>query len=221
MTQSGLLRTPVQSRAQKTRAGLVEAAKLEFSERGYAVTTAKSIAERASVGTGTFYHYFPDKDAVLREITVERVQSLLDETAELADVPVLPGTPSELVQHAEQRLRTLVELYIRYHRADRGLHAVISERRLCDPDLDAIMTGSEREAVLRVEKTLALWQREEDCGAAAFMMFSLLEGAVHAHVLGHPLLSDERFIDGLVSALTRIGMPHRLMQRAVSLAFDE
>jgi hypothetical protein len=40
-------------------------------------------------------------------------------------------------------------------------------------------------------------------------------------VLGHPLLPDERFSAGLVSALLRIGMPNRLLQRAFSLAFDK
>ena len=61
------IRVPTQARAQRTRAALVAAAQNEFSEHGYAKTTAKRIAKAAGVSTGSFYQYFTDKDAVVRE----------------------------------------------------------------------------------------------------------------------------------------------------------
>jgi AcrR family transcriptional regulator len=199
------LRTPLQSRSQKTRAAIVSAARREFEERGYAPSTAKSIAERASVGTGTFYHYFPDKDSVLREITRERAEYLLEESKALSRAP-LGQEARALEAEARHRFRKLVDLYVAYHRADRGLHAVITERRLCDPELDAIMAASEREAVSRLTVSLERWGFDGDAPAAAFMMFSLLEGAVHAHVLGQAMVPDDRFAEGLVKALLRIGL---------------
>jgi AcrR family transcriptional regulator len=199
----------VQPRAQKTRASLLAAARREFSEHGYAMTTAKSIAERAAVGTGTFYHYFPDKDAVLREITAERVQSLLDEAVPLSAPPPATQQPTELLHDARQRLEKLVEIYVRYHRLERGLHAVLTERRLCDPELDGIMGASEREAVRRFAAALVRWGHDGDSEATAFMLFSLLEGAVHGHVLGQAMLPDERFSEGLVRAMLSIGLSFR------------
>jgi AcrR family transcriptional regulator len=201
------LRVPVQSRSQKTRAAVIDAAMQEFSERGYAITTAKSIAERAQVGTGTFYFYFPDKDAVLREIAAERVRWMLDRSAAIG----APPSGEDVSSDARERLRRLTLLYLDYHREDRGLLAVITERRLCDPAVDAIMADSEREAVRRFSSVLTLWGYEGDADVPAYMMFSLLEGAVHGHVLSQPLLSDETFVAGLVEGLLRLAAPIPLM----------
>jgi AcrR family transcriptional regulator len=198
------LRVPVQPRSQRTRAALVEAASREFSERGYASATAKSIAERARVGTGTFYHYFPDKDAVLHEIATERVAYLLRRSSPLASTP-LPG--DDPLAAAAARLTEVVERSIEYHRSDRGLHTVIAERRLCDPALEAILAASEREAAQQFETSLSLSGYEGDTETAALMMFSLLEGAVHGHVLTQAVVSESRFVSGLVEALIRIGYP--------------
>ena len=43
------------------------------------------------------------------------------------------------------------------------------------------------------------------------MMFMLLEGAVHAHVLSQPVMNDERFIASLGEALLRIALPSSLV----------
>lgn len=212
---SDALRVPVQSRSQKTRMALVAAASDEFGERGYAITTAKSIADRAQVGTGTFYHYFPDKDAALREISAERVQYLL---AESLAIGAAPPSDKDLLPDARCRLRKLALLYLDYHRADRGLHAVITERRLCDPAMDAIMVESEREAVRRFSAVLARWGHDRDLEVTAFMMFSLLEGAVHGHVLSQPILSNEAFIEGLVEGLLRMAIPGKVTLAAPTRA---
>jgi AcrR family transcriptional regulator len=208
------LRVPVQSRSQKTRAAVISAAMQEFSERGYAITTAKSIAERAQLGTGTFYFYFPDKDAVLREIAAERVRWMLERSAAIA----APPSGGDLPADARERLRRLALLYLDYHRADRGLHSVITERRLCDPAVDAIMAESEREAVRRLSAVLVRWGYEGEAEVPAYMMFSLLEGAVHGHVLSQPLLSDEAFTAGLVDGLLRIATPGTIPPPSARLA---
>jgi len=208
------LRIPLQSRSLKTRAALIRAAGKEFSRHGYAEATAKSIASAAKVGTGTFYHYFPDKDAALREICQARVAYLLDESAAMESAPSCEPTLAEFVRDGRSRLTRLVELYVEHHRADRGLHRVLTERRLCDPELDAIMVASEREAVRRFATVLALWGHDGDIETSAFMLFSLLEGAVHGHVLGAPVVSDDRFVRGLVEAMLRIALPSHFVQTA-------
>ncbi len=208
------LRVPLQSRSHKTRAALVRAAGKEFSRHGYADATAKSIAAAAKVGTGTFYHYFPDKDAALREICRARVAYLLDESAAIESAPVCEPTLAEFARDGRFRLTRLVELYVDYHRADSGLHRVLTERRLCDAELDAIMMASEKEAVRRFAAVLVLWGHDGDVETTAFMLFSLLEGAVHAHVLGSPVVSDDRFVRGLVEAMLRIALPSQAVQTA-------
>lgn len=52
----------------RTRKRLLAAAEIEFGQNGYAGTTVASITNRAKVGQGTFYLYFPSKEDALREL---------------------------------------------------------------------------------------------------------------------------------------------------------
>ena len=208
------LRVPVQARSVRTRGDLIAAARQEFAAQGYALTTAKTIAARAQVGTGTFYHYFPDKDALLRVIVAERVETLEGSLTSHELEVSLEGRDAR-IQLAElrRRIRRDIDSYVEYHRAERGLHAVISERRLCDPQIDAIMRAVEQRGMRRTAASLTRWGFRGDARAAAFMIFSLLDGAVHNHVLGQPSLSDARFVEALGEAILHIGMPpQRLLE---------
>lgn len=213
----GQLRIPVQTRSLRTRAQIVEAARDEFGERGYALTTTRSIAERARVATGTFYHYFPDKDAVLREITAERVDALEQRiSANRLSEQLQTG---EALRELRGRIRADVRAYLDYHRRDRGLHAVITERRLVDAELDAIMSTAERRGMRKTADALRRWGFAGDPQATALMIFSLLDGAVHNQVLSHgpagPVnesVSDARFMDALVEAILRIGASPAMMR---------
>ena len=54
-----------------TRAALLEAARTEFEQQGYARTTIAGIAERAQVGRATFYVYFASKGAVFAVLAAD------------------------------------------------------------------------------------------------------------------------------------------------------
>jgi AcrR family transcriptional regulator len=202
------LRAPIQLRAQRTRAALLEAAEREFAERGYAQATARSIAERAGVATGSFYQYFADKDAALRELAQARFGQL---AARISALDTSKGTAGDVAQPARARasVHAIVAEVLAYHRCDRGLHAVLAERRLTDPELDAITDAAERRFVRDVEQRLAHWGCGGDLKAQAFMIFGLIEGAIHSHVLGTRMISDRRFVDALtesVLTLVRAGI---------------
>jgi AcrR family transcriptional regulator len=204
MDRERRLREPIQARAQKTRAALLAAAEREFSESGYAGTTAKSIASRANVATGSFYQYFHDKDAALHELARARTSGLT------ARVRSLRHAHRDTVA-ALAALRGIIEAVLDYHRSDVGLHAVLSERRHADPKLDAIERASERSFVAHIAASLDDFRYGGDRKALAFVIFALIEGAVHSHVLGTRMLSDRRFTAALIDAvvtLVRAGLPN-------------
>src|SRR5438270_12249753 len=60
-----------------TRARIVEAARFLFWEKGYAATGLAELLARAGANSGSFYHFFESKDAVLREV-LETYRDLLD-----------------------------------------------------------------------------------------------------------------------------------------------
>jgi AcrR family transcriptional regulator len=62
-------------RRERTKAanrGAILAAALEvFAELGYGATSVRDIVRRTALASGTFYNYFPDKDAVFRALVEE------------------------------------------------------------------------------------------------------------------------------------------------------
>jgi AcrR family transcriptional regulator len=73
-------------RRAETLNRIVTAAMQLFGERGYSETTVEDITEAADVGKGTFFNYFPTKDAVLMAIFEALRQRFADYEARAGDV---------------------------------------------------------------------------------------------------------------------------------------
>ncbi|HWB79902.1 MAG TPA: TetR/AcrR family transcriptional regulator [Nannocystaceae bacterium] len=201
------VRVPSQERAQRTRDALLRAGDREFATRGYAATTAKSIADRAKVATGSFYQYFTSKDTLLRELAARRLSTVASRALALLEVEPPKGAKLEVV--AREQLRAVVEIVMDLHREDPAMHAVLTERRHADTELDALWRTAEREIVQRLAALVERWGSAKDPLAQAFVLFGMVEGSVHAHVLGEAMVSDERFVAALVDALSTIARPQR------------
>jgi AcrR family transcriptional regulator len=74
----------------ETRQGLLHAAQALFQEQGYRATTVEEITERADVSKGTFFNYFPSKDALLEELSLWRMGQLRAALDPDAGAPVSP-----------------------------------------------------------------------------------------------------------------------------------
>jgi AcrR family transcriptional regulator len=66
---------PLRADAERNRQRLLAAARDVFAARGLEVTLDE-IARHAGVGTGTAYRRFPNKDALIEELMVERIGEL-------------------------------------------------------------------------------------------------------------------------------------------------
>ncbi len=192
-------RTPTQARATRTRQTLLEAAAIDFSERGYAGTTARSIAQRAEAATGSFYQYFNDKDEVLHEIYALRRARIREAAQALLETMPTHEAPSK--ERTRQALSAIVQLVFDLHREDPKLHAVITEREHADERMRAQTHQALGELVKAAASMLTHLGYPGDVLARAFLIVSLIEGSVHAHVLGEPVVSDRRFKKDLVEAL--------------------
>ncbi len=78
MTLSELSRR--ERKKEATRRRIFESAISLFRERGFEATTVDEITEQADVGRGTFFNYFPRKEAVLAHLSEARV-ALAEENA--------------------------------------------------------------------------------------------------------------------------------------------
>ncbi len=198
------VRVPVQRRALRTRAAILEAARAEFSLRGYTSATSKTIASRAGVSVGSLYQYFSDKDQILAEIAQRRSDEISEQT--LSALGTADGPPQS-EQELRGRLSGVLEVVVRQHRDDRGLHAVLTERRHADECLEAIITRFERSLVEAGASRLESWGYSGEALALAFVLFSMIEGSVHAHILGGAVVSDELLNATLLDALVRVLEP--------------
>lgn len=68
--RTGALNAPVlvQGKGPATRARLVESARYLFWDRGFAGTSMADLLDHAKVNSGSFYHFFESKEALLREV---------------------------------------------------------------------------------------------------------------------------------------------------------
>lgn len=183
---------PRQQRAIRKRNALLAAAFDEFSGKGFEATTAKSIAERAGVATGTFYQYFHNKDDALREVTRRRFDELH------AHIQV-PETRLRLASNKNSDIRDVFRQALGFvydfHQQESGLHEVLEYRRRVDPALEALMNDGETVLMERVRAFVARYVRD-DIETTAFCLFAMAEGMVHRHVFqGHQQVKREALIE--------------------------
>ena len=69
-------RTAPQHPSGSTRDRIVEAGRYLFWEKGYAATGLAEILDRADANSGSFYHFFESKDALLRAVLELYVEAL-------------------------------------------------------------------------------------------------------------------------------------------------
>jgi len=84
-----------------TRAALLEAARVEFAERGYEKATVRRIAERAGVDAAMVNHWFGGKESLFT--------AALDLPVNPAEIlnEVLPGDPERLGERIVERFLTV------------------------------------------------------------------------------------------------------------------
>jgi AcrR family transcriptional regulator len=92
-------------RRSETQQRIVAAALQLFSTHGYVETTVEQITEAADVGKGTFFNYFPTKDALLMAI----FESVSEQFASLrANISSSQDVRASLTEFAHALLRTVV-----------------------------------------------------------------------------------------------------------------
>lgn len=133
-------RKPSQRRSQQTVTAILDAAARVFAERGFEAGTTNHVAQRAGVGVGSLYEYFPNKDAMV----VALVERELDRERERLLALLAPATtPARLAEQLRAFVETLVELHARQP----ALHRILFDQADHPPAAHA--------CVLRFEEALA------------------------------------------------------------------
>ncbi len=105
----------VERKRAQNRDALVAAARELFASKGFEATTIAEIAEAADLGFGTFYRYFPDKEAILAAVL---------DAGQLEIEAVLRHPENDSLPPAEA-LRGLTARFARAARLNRHLIALV------------------------------------------------------------------------------------------------
>ena len=82
------------------RAALIDAARAVFGELGYQGVAVRDIVRRTGLASGTFYNYFPDKEAVFRAVVAETGAAVRRRVrAARASARGFPESVARFVQH--------------------------------------------------------------------------------------------------------------------------
>lgn len=117
--------TPVTERGRATRRALLDAAEAVFEEFTYDRAAVSEITRRAGVAQGTFYVYFPDKEAAF----VELVRDLNHD---------LRRTIAEAVEGISDRLemeRVGLRVFFDYITEHRALYKLVREAEFVDEEV--------------------------------------------------------------------------------------
>lgn len=197
-------KTPVQPRGHETRQRILDAAARVFAAHGYSAGTTNRIAEAAAMSVGSLYQYFPNKDAILVELSREH---LLTSAASVAALLNDDGTTS-----LESRIRDSVDAMVQAHVGDQRLHQVLFEQAPRPPDLlEELYTA---EAAL-IEQIAALLEADPDVEVAdallaARIVATAVESLVHRLVAQvHTDIDTDRFTDEVVHMVLGYLSPQR------------
>jgi AcrR family transcriptional regulator len=104
-----------QRRKERTRRELLAAAKAVLAEKGYHDTKVADIAAAADIGVGTFYLYYPTKDALFLELVEETARALQEDIARARDQ----------VEDPAEKIRAANLAFYRFAQANRELLKIV------------------------------------------------------------------------------------------------
>ncbi len=117
-------KVPRTERGRKTLRTILDAAALEFGEKGFHESSIVSITARAGVALGSFYTYFESKDAVFRALVRDMSAQVRTQVG-----PVIQQAPNRLAGE-EAGLVTFIN-FVRQHKE---LYRIIDESEFVDPE---------------------------------------------------------------------------------------
>ena len=115
-------KTPRTERGRRTLRKLLDAAAIEFGERGFHEASISAITRRAGTALGSFYTYFDSKDEIFRALVRYMSEQLRDHVT-----PLVQAAPDEI---AAERIG--LESYLDFVREHKEIYRIIDEAEFVD-----------------------------------------------------------------------------------------
>lgn len=119
---ASLGKSPRTARGRKTLRAILDAAAIEFGEKGFHDSSISGITARAGVALGSFYTYFDSKDAVFRALVRDMSTQLRDHVT-----PLVQAAPDGI---AAERIG--LEAFLEFVRSHKEIYRIIDESEFVD-----------------------------------------------------------------------------------------
>ncbi|MFN4113203.1 MAG: TetR/AcrR family transcriptional regulator [Sphingomonadaceae bacterium] len=116
-------KVPRTERGRRTLRKLLDAAAIEFGERGFHDASISGITRRAGVALGSFYTYFDSKDAIFRALVSD-----MSESVKLAAREAISGP-----MRALEIERAALAAFLRFAAEHKEIYRIIDEAEFVDP----------------------------------------------------------------------------------------
>jgi AcrR family transcriptional regulator len=116
-------KTPRTERGRRTLRKLLDAAAVEFGERGFYDASISGITRRAGVALGSFYTYFESKDAIFRALVRDMSEAVKTAAREALSEPMT----------ALEVERAALEAFLRFAGEHKEIYRIIDEAEFVDP----------------------------------------------------------------------------------------
>ena len=142
-------------RKEETRRQIFQAAIKLFEKKGIFSTTVEEITEAADVGKGTFFNYFPSKEAILSALA-ERQLGIIDRAAASAQgAPSVQPILKEMVKELSRNpARSQIML--------RSLMAIVMSNKLLHELFSTILTKGRAKVAIIIERGQQLGEIRKD-----------------------------------------------------------
>ncbi|WNO54285.1 TetR/AcrR family transcriptional regulator [Stakelama saccharophila] len=117
-------KAPRTDRGRRTLRAILDAAAIEFGEKGFHEGSISGITRRAGVALGSFYTYFDSKDAVFRALVRDMSGQVRDHVA-----PALRAADHQIAAE-----RAGLEQFIAFVRQHKEIYRIIDEAEFVDPE---------------------------------------------------------------------------------------
>ncbi|MBO2456041.1 TetR/AcrR family transcriptional regulator [Actinomadura violacea] len=142
---------PLTERGARTRERLIAAAREVFEERGFLDTRVAHIARHAKVAYGSFYTYFPSKEAVFLEVADRLFEDMTRHS-------FTPGADSAAAEPAA-RVRNANRAYYEAYRRNAKMMAIIEQVSTFNEEFQEMRRKHRAESVGRSARAIERWQR--------------------------------------------------------------
>src|SRR5437763_11361861 len=120
---TGAAKTPRTARGERTLRKILNAARDEFGERGFAESSIVGITRRAGVALGTFYTYFDSKESVFQALVSDMSAQVRDHV----------GPAFKDATDAIDGERRALESFLQFARKHRDVYRIIDEAEFVEP----------------------------------------------------------------------------------------